>query len=40
MVWASDEIIENGNAKLERGLAVYADCIESGRWPGYETLNL
>jgi hypothetical protein len=40
LVWASDETLEAGNAKLERGLALYADCIESGRWPGYETLNL
>lgn len=40
LVWASDETIETGNAKLERGLSTYSACMKSGYWPGYETLNL
>ena len=40
LVWASDETIETGSAKLERGLSIYSECMKSGKWPGYETLNL
>lgn len=40
LVWASDEPISTGNDKLNHGLGIYADCLKSGTWPGYETLNL
>ncbi len=40
MVWASDQVIADGTAKLERGLSLYSQCMKSGKWPGYETLNL
>ena len=39
LVWASDETIETGNAKLDKGLAIYRDCAEVKSWPGYETIE-
>lgn len=33
--FADDEVIELGRAKYRAECATYAQCIETGRWPGY-----
>lgn len=35
IVWASDLTIETGKAKLDNGLATYAECLAEEYWPGY-----
>lgn len=35
VVEPSDEVLQVGNAKLDRALEIWADCLSSGFWPGY-----
>lgn len=35
VVEPNDEVLQVGNAKLDRALEIWRDCLSSGLWPGY-----
>lgn len=37
LLTASEDMLQLGRQKMRRALRLYADCMASGEWPGYET---